>query len=248
MRARNIKPGFFKNEDLADVSAAARLVFIGLWCIADREGKFEWRPKRIKAEIFPYENCDIERHLMSLHDKKFIVKYSHGGVEYGFIPNFLKHQSPHPHEAKSVIPNPDENNESNQCHDMPVTCNEMQVECNADSLNPDIMNPDIKKEISTAPENGAFSLEFLKFYESYPKHVGKKPSWEIWKKLKNRPAVEDLLSALERQKRAKEEQRQTGQFASEWPDPERWLKKERWNDEIEISEGGKPWYERNSIG
>lgn len=87
-------------------------------------------------------------------------------------------------------------------------------------------------EIKDMP-SGGFAQEFLNFYEAYPKKVGRKSSWEIWKKMKKRPKLETLLSALEKQKRAKEHLRQTGQFVSEWPDPERWLKKERWNDEIE---------------
>ena len=47
-RARNIKPGFFKNEFLAEMPCEVRLLFIGLWTLADREGRLEDRPKRIK--------------------------------------------------------------------------------------------------------------------------------------------------------------------------------------------------------
>jgi len=36
MRARNIKPGFFSNEDLAECSPWSRLCFAGLWLLADR--------------------------------------------------------------------------------------------------------------------------------------------------------------------------------------------------------------------
>ena len=61
MRARNIKPGFFKNEALADCDLQARLLFVGLWCMADREGRMEYRPKRIKIEVLPYDNCNIEK-------------------------------------------------------------------------------------------------------------------------------------------------------------------------------------------
>ncbi len=53
MRARSRKPGFFKNEDLAEVGPYAQLLFERLWCLADREGKLGDRPKKIKAEIFP---------------------------------------------------------------------------------------------------------------------------------------------------------------------------------------------------
>lgn len=143
MRARNIKPGFFKNEDLSDCSEKARLLFLGLWCYSDREGKFEWRPRKIKAEIFPYENVNIEKILQELNEKNFIYKYD----QYGLVVNFLLHQNPHPHESQSKIPNPKENNKYNQCHGVSMTLQEMQVKCNADSLIPDIRIPDVTPKL-----------------------------------------------------------------------------------------------------
>lgn len=88
-----------------------------------------------------------------------------------------------------------------------------------------------KNKKNTAKAAVSFSQDFERFYTAYPKRVGKKSAYAEWNKA-TRPPVEAILSALEKQKRAKEELRQTGQFVSEWPDPERWIKKERWNDEI----------------
>lgn len=137
MRSRNIKPGFFENEKLAELPPLARLLFAGLWCYADKEGRFEWRPKRIKALILPYDNCNIEELLMSLHAMTFIVMYRHGNDVYGHIPKFKNHQNPHPHEAKSRIPEPSEKPEEIQCHDMSVTLHGMSDKCNADVRIPD---------------------------------------------------------------------------------------------------------------
>ena len=53
MRARNIKPGFFKNDTLAELDFAGRLLFIGLWGIADRAGRLEDRPKKSRRRYFP---------------------------------------------------------------------------------------------------------------------------------------------------------------------------------------------------
>ena len=74
-RIRTIKPDFFKNEELADLPAMIRLLFIGLWTLADREGRLEDRPKRIKAELFPYDNLDVEKALNELQSSGFIVRY-----------------------------------------------------------------------------------------------------------------------------------------------------------------------------
>jgi len=105
-RARNIKPSFFKNEDLSELDPYARLLFIGLWCLADREGLLEDRPKRIKGELFPYENVDVDKHLQELHDKGFIIRYQVDGAQYISIPKFVEHQNPHHREAPSKLPKP----------------------------------------------------------------------------------------------------------------------------------------------
>lgn len=74
-RIRTIKPDFFKNEGLAELPALTRLLFIGLWTQADREGRLEDRPKRLKIEIFPYENCDLDRMLNELQSTGFVLRY-----------------------------------------------------------------------------------------------------------------------------------------------------------------------------
>jgi hypothetical protein len=106
MRTRLLAPGFFKNEDLAALDAFARLCFAGLWCLADREGRLEDRPKRIRAEVFPYDDVDVDALLTQLADAHFIVRYSVGVERYISIPAFLDHQTPHHREAASVIPPP----------------------------------------------------------------------------------------------------------------------------------------------
>ena len=103
-RARNIKPAFFKNELLVELPIEARLLFIGLWTLADREGRLENRPKRIKMEIYPCDNFNIEELLRALHNKGFIQIYG----EYIQVVNFTKHQSPHVKETASIIPAPDQ--------------------------------------------------------------------------------------------------------------------------------------------
>jgi hypothetical protein len=107
MRSRNLKPGFFKNEELAEMDPLGRLLFQGLWCLADREGRLEDRPKRIKAEILPYDSCSIDKLLNALHTKGFIIRYSINDNNFIQITTFSKHQSPHLKEQASTIPAPD---------------------------------------------------------------------------------------------------------------------------------------------
>lgn len=111
-RARNIKPSFFANDDLADIDPLGRLLFIGLWTVADRDGRLEDRPRRIKAEVLPYDDCDVDSLLDDLRKHGFIQRYEVGGERFIQVVNFTKHQNPHVKESASSIPAPDEHHAS----------------------------------------------------------------------------------------------------------------------------------------
>ena len=119
-RARNIKPSLFKNEILGQADPLLTILFESLWCLADREGRMEDRPLRIKAETFPYrEGLDVNGYITELVRLGFIRRYSVNGVPYIQVVNFKKHQTPHNTEKPSEIP---EEQELKQ-HDESVTVN-----------------------------------------------------------------------------------------------------------------------------
>ena len=103
-RTRLLKPSFFKNEELADLSITARLLFAGLWTLADKCGRLEDRPRRIKAELFPYDSIDCDALLTDLHNSGFICRYQTDGFSVIQVANFEKHQSPHHAEKDSQLP------------------------------------------------------------------------------------------------------------------------------------------------
>ncbi len=111
-RARNIKPGFFKNDVLVELPFEYRLLFIGLWTMADREGRLEDRPTKIRMEVFPADSVDVDAGLQALHDAGFVLRYSAAGVRYIQILTWGKHQNPHVKEAASTIPAPGEHGAS----------------------------------------------------------------------------------------------------------------------------------------
>lgn len=115
MRIRTIKPEFFTHDRLFDAERETklplRLAYIGLWCVADREGRFRWEPRRIGAQIFPYDGIDFSRVLDALMTRGFIVKYCKAGVDnvwYGAIPSWRRHQVINNRERSSQLPEPPE--------------------------------------------------------------------------------------------------------------------------------------------
>lgn len=111
-RTRLIKPGFFENEDLASLPCEARLLFAGLWTIADRSGRLEDRPARIRAKIFPYDTFDVNALLDALSDKGFVMRYTVKGERFLSVLKFAAHQHPHVKEPASTIPAPDKHQPS----------------------------------------------------------------------------------------------------------------------------------------
>lgn len=109
-RIRTIKPEVFLDERLWDLGVETGLpvlqAFAGLWCYADREGRFEWRPRALQTVILPYWRGDFAALLDALAGWGFIVAYEVGGRRYGLVRNFKRHQTPNTREPASELPAP----------------------------------------------------------------------------------------------------------------------------------------------
>jgi len=119
MRIRTVKPEFFTHEALYDAESAEklplRIAFIGLWCAADREGRFKWEPRRLGVQILPYDQINFSRVLDVLTTRGFIVRYASDTGEFGWIPSFPRHQVINNRERDSELPNPNECKGSDAC-------------------------------------------------------------------------------------------------------------------------------------
>jgi hypothetical protein len=164
-RARNIKPSFFINEELVECQFVTRLLFIGLWTIADREGRLEDKPKKIKMALFPADIVYVDDSLSDLERRGFVSRYEIDGVKYIQIIAFTKHQNPHKDERPSTIPAqhslgkskdfPDENCYEDSANQEKHSASTVQAQCNSDANTvsiglipdsllpiPDCLNPD----------------------------------------------------------------------------------------------------------
>jgi len=156
-RARNIKPGFFKNEDLGTADPFVSLLFAGLWTLADKAGILEDRPLRIKAELFPYrDSFDINGYLTVLVTFGLIHRYEVDGLKLIQIAKFKEHQNPHHTEKDSTFPSYSDSCKSTVKQPL------INGSTPADSLIPDSLNsdsgfsdsPNLIPEGSAADESG----------------------------------------------------------------------------------------------
>jgi hypothetical protein len=108
-RMRMLKPELFLDYELWAAEHGSGLPVIrayeGLWCVADRAGRFKWQAQRIKAQVLPYDELDMDALLEVLVAGGWIERYGKEG-EYGWVTNFTEHQKPNHREARSVIPHP----------------------------------------------------------------------------------------------------------------------------------------------
>lgn len=80
-------------------SFPARLLFEGLWCLADYTGRLKYVPIEIKMELFPADDVDVESLMGELADQGLIQIYrDHSGSALVQVTNFALHQNPHQNE------------------------------------------------------------------------------------------------------------------------------------------------------
>jgi hypothetical protein len=103
---RNVKAEMFYHEGLAECSVNARYAWIGLWTQSDKFGRFPWKPKFLKSRIMPFDNVDFESLMLELARGGFIERYAVDGQDYGFSPNWSKHQGIGTREKQSAFSYP----------------------------------------------------------------------------------------------------------------------------------------------
>lgn len=260
-RSRNIKPGFYKNEDLAECSIWARFIFPGLWMMADREGRLEYRPKRIKGELLPYDNEDVEPLLNELQRFGFILIYEAQGAKFIQIIKFGTHQNPHYKEAPSTIPAPDgwvDNPEldAQSSNDEPeadgsMIDGEARGKPEADgSIEGGVAARMIGGSTGLIPDSGFLIPDsvpkprssrddlaepFRKFWQSYPRKVSKAEAEKAYRKLKPDAALQaSLLSAVALQAQSQDWLKDDGRFV---PHASTWLNQRRWEDQLGTPSG-----------
>jgi len=100
--------------------------------------------------------------------------------------------------------------------------------------------PKAEAEAEAEKKRKEYSLYFEKFFwNHYPNHNGKKSAFLEFKKIPEE-IYKTFPEIIKAQVKSKALKKSNGGFVPEWPDPERWLKKARWEDDIEIPTTSTP--------
>lgn len=247
MRIRSIKPEFWKSEKMASLSRDARLLFIGLWGLADDYGLFRAHPSLIKGEIFAYDDdADVAAWLRALVDAGVVMLYTHGGQRYGAVVNFQEHQKID-RRAASRIPRPptaesaeSATAEAPEAGSPPNPANKTAEPADISAEPADFTPVDqgagikgagIKVSIpecvtpppAVEPEPPP---DFLRFWEAYGRRGSRKQSLAAWQKLHPTPEMVEQMVAAATRYRASVSAPNYQRHA------ERWLRDEGWNDTV----------------
>ncbi len=206
-RIRTIKPDFFTSEDIVSLSCLARLLYIAIWCEADREGRLTWRPNTFKIRYLPADECDIQKLAQELIDAKLVVKYS---THLAYIPSFLKHQHINPRETASILPSPDASSTR---------------QARVKHAHPTHREEGKGKE---GVHDASLTLQtFAQFWEAYPNKKAKPSAEKAWVKAKINGEFPELMAALELQKNSPQWLKDYGEYI---PHPATWINQKRWLD------------------
>lgn len=87
-----IDPNIWQSEDFSKLSTLAKLVFIGLFSLADDEGRGRCNPVYLKSTLFPYEegirSADIDKTLSEISSNMSVIFYSCDGSSYYSLYNW----------------------------------------------------------------------------------------------------------------------------------------------------------------
>lgn len=94
-RIRTIKPEFWHDEKVGHLSIPARLLFIGLWNLADDSGIVRGNPIYLRSQLFPYDDIKkdaIEKWVSEIEKQRMVRTFEAHLEKFIEIINFKKHQ------------------------------------------------------------------------------------------------------------------------------------------------------------
>jgi hypothetical protein len=210
-RIRTIKPEFFTSEDVVALSPFARLLYIALWCEADKEGRLVWKPKTFKMRYFPADSLDIDVLCKELTDTSLAVLYGDG---FAHIPTFTAHQHINPRETASQLPEP-----TRQARVGTRQPRDSDVQGGREGKG---------KEGNTGADAPTSFPGFASFWDVWPTSDRKQARGkclEVWKKAKAEADAALIVAHVERMK-AGPWQKDGGQYI---PAPLTYLNQRRWD-------------------
>lgn len=248
-RIRTIKPEFWRDEKIMDCAPVERLLFIGLWGLADDYGRYELAPRNIRAELFAEDEISSEQvrgMLMDLSAKGLITVYSAEGKDYFYVTNWDKHQRID-NKAKPKYPSPFGIGPSQEKREQenPSEPSQILARNSEDSGKKSLEGKGKEKEgkrkknsrlVADATQPSEPS-KFEEFWKSYPRRDGpnpRKPAEQKFNALVKTGVDPDLMVAAAK-RLAVDEAKRSNIGTRFIPQAITWLNQQRWTDHAAVA-------------
>lgn len=218
-RIRTIKPEFFTSEDIVSLSPLARLLYIALWCEADKEGRLLWKPKTFKMRYMPGDNCDIHALCLEILDRGLVKLYGEG---LAFIPSFSAHQHINPRESASQLPDPKDNPRVGTRQPRVSTGANLDVHAQVGREGKG------REDITSRVDDANIPPGFASFWKTWPSNDRKQAKGkclDTWKKANREIDAAVILAHVEKMKLSNSWMKNDGEFV---PGPLVYLNGRRW--------------------
>jgi hypothetical protein len=239
MRIRSIRPEFWSSEDIAALDIPTRLLFIGLWSYVDDNGVGRDVEKLIRSELFPLDDdpretlATVSRGLQHLADGGQITRYMVDGKPFLHVTAWDTHQKVD-RPGKSRYPLPTRGDV--KIRETPDEPSRIPRETPATGEGEKGRRGEGEKKEKTSSNAAAFDAEFDRFWELYPRKVGKGQARTAYRKARSKVTVEQIATALHAYIRAAR-----SLPADKVRHPATWLNGEPWHDDpAAIAPDGRP--------
>lgn len=90
-KIRGFKPDLWTDDDFVEVSAFARLLWLGMWNFACDNGHLQDKSKQLKGRVLPMDDVNCAELLREI-EAQGLIERTDGWIT---IPNLTHHQKPH---------------------------------------------------------------------------------------------------------------------------------------------------------
>jgi len=254
-RRRMLEVSIAYDEHLNSVSEFAELIFYRILPHSDDFGRFNGNPNIIKARTMPMRNkrsaedifnavCELinvgllrvyqnqEKTVLQFNDEAFkrinavLVKNNKGLSEYPEPEKWLEIDEYIEHVKATCL------TRAIVSKKYKVNSKKQKVESNGEEKRPEEIEDQTKIW---------FEIFWKTFTNEFGEKGSKKDAYEQFLKMNiNQDLFDKIISAVKNQIENKKQLNTAGKFASNFPHAVRWLKKERWKDELQSTSTSGP--------
>lgn len=231
MPNRVLREGILTSERVNLLSLDGEVFYRRLMSVVDDFGRYTAHPALLRAHLYPLRldrvrEASMERLLTECEKVRLVRLYVVASKPYLEVLDFGQHV-----RAKhSKWPAPDSACAVDAVHQDCISTADAPGDGDGDGDdNSSSTDVDAAEVVGKGEEGPPLETPFTRFWQVYPRRVGKVPAEKAFARHGCAKLMETILAAVERQKATEDWQKNGGQFI---PHPATWINRHGWEDEL----------------